>query len=83
MLVLRDRLLLDRDTRAWIDQALTVPSLELVPVDAEVGVTAAHLGAFGGDPADHLIVATALLSNSPLATADQRITESGLVQVVW
>ena len=83
MLVRKGRLKLDRDVRTWINLALAVPSLELLPVDADVGVSAAQLGPFGGDPADHLIVATALLESAPLATADECIADSGLVQVIW
>jgi PIN domain nuclease of toxin-antitoxin system len=83
MLVVRGRLKLDRDTRIWIDQALAAPSLELIPIDAEIGVTAAQLGPFGGDPADHLIVATALLRGARLVSGDERITDSGLVPMIW
>ena len=83
MLVLRGRLKLDRDTRAWIEQALAAPSVELIPIDAEIGVTAAQLPPFGGDPADQMIVATALLAGSPLVSADQRIADSGLARVIW
>jgi PIN domain nuclease of toxin-antitoxin system len=36
-----------------------------------------------GDPADRLIVATALTRDALLVTKDQAIRESGLVQTVW
>ena len=35
------------------------------------------------DPFDRMIVAAALAVGKPLLTADTRIRESGLVEVVW
>jgi PIN domain nuclease of toxin-antitoxin system len=57
--------------------------VELLPLEPEISVSAAALTAFGGDPADQMIVATARHWHSPLVSADQRITESGLISVVW
>jgi PIN domain nuclease of toxin-antitoxin system len=82
-LVVHGRLKLDRQVHEWVASALRAPRVELLPLEPEVAVAAAALGAFGGDPADHMIVATARDRKAPLATADERITESGLVHVVW
>jgi len=83
MLVVRNRLKLDRSTRVWVAQALSLPGVELVPLDAEVAVAAADLPEFGGDPADRMIVATARHHDANLATADERIADSNLVPIVW
>ena len=82
-LVVHGSLKLDRPTHEWIDRALRAPGVELLPLEPEVAVAAATLGAFGGDPADEMIIATARHRRSPLATADERIANSGLVEVVW
>jgi PIN domain nuclease of toxin-antitoxin system len=82
-LVVHGRLKLDRQVHEWIGTALRAPGVELLPLEPQIAVAAATLGAFGGDPADHLIVATARDRKAPLATADERITESGLVDIVW
>jgi PIN domain nuclease of toxin-antitoxin system len=82
-LVARGRLKLDRETGDWIASALRAPGVELLPLEPEIAVAAASLGGFGGDPVDHLIVATARHRRVPLATADDGIAESGLVEVVW
>jgi PIN domain nuclease of toxin-antitoxin system len=39
--------------------------------------------AFPGDPADRLIVATALIEGATLVTRDGRIRRSALVETVW
>ena len=43
-----------------------------IPVDGEIGVRAYELAGFHGDPADRIIVATALQGHR-LVTADERI----------
>lgn len=83
MLVTRGRLKLDRDVRAWVREALSLSRVALLPLQPEVAVLAAALPDYGGDPADDLIVSTARSLEASLATADSRITESGLVHVVW
>jgi PIN domain nuclease of toxin-antitoxin system len=83
MLVSRGRLRFNREVGVWIDQALKVPNLELLPLDPEVALIAASLSQSGGDPADHLILATALNRNAELVSADERIQSTGVVRVIW
>lgn len=40
-------------------------------------------GALRVDPSDRIIVATALVEGVKLVTKDSRITDSGIVPVVW
>jgi PIN domain nuclease of toxin-antitoxin system len=47
--------------------------VELEPLSAEIGVRSTRLADFHGDPADRLIVATALVLQMPLVTADAQI----------
>ena len=44
-----------------------------IPIDGEIAIRAGGLPDFHGDPADRLIVATALQTSSILMTADQKI----------
>jgi len=84
MLVERKRLRFDREVSLWIDQALKAPGVELLPLEPEICVFAAQLGAQrGGDPADHLIVATARRWSAQLVTGDKRIEGWGLVPILW
>jgi len=55
--------------REQIDQGIAE-----IPVDGDIGIRAADLRGFHGDPADRIIVATAL-GGHRLATADRRILE--------
>lgn len=84
MLVAKGRLEFDRDPLEWMKQALALPRVELLPLTPDVAVEAAALGTeFHGDPADRLVVATALDQAARLITRDLRIRRSGVVRTVW
>lgn len=66
---------------AWLEQALSIPGIEIAPLTVPIIAGAARLTGLC-DPADMLIVATALHFGVPLLTSDGRIEKSGLVQVI-
>lgn len=83
MLVAKRRLELDRPVIRWIGQALALPRVELAALTPAIAVRAAGLGAgFSGDPADRLIVATALEAGAPLFTRDASLRASPIVETV-
>lgn len=70
--------------RQWIELALRRDGLEICPLTAEVCVDSTELpGAFHGDPADQIIVATARGRSVPLVTCDRRIREYPHVATLW
>ena len=80
----RGRIELDRPPLVWLEEALALPRVELVPVTPAVAVRASRLGRdFPGDPADPVIVATALLESAGLVTRDSRIRDYPGVETVW
>jgi PIN domain nuclease of toxin-antitoxin system len=81
--VARGRVTLDRAPREWIEEALALPRVELLPLSPAVAVKATQLGAFHGDPADRLIVATAVLNAARLVSRDRNIRAYGGVDTVW
>ncbi len=68
----KGRLTLLQDIGAW-RRTLLDDGLVEITVDGEIGTHAAGLASLPGDPADRLIVATALLGGHQLVTADRRI----------
>jgi PIN domain nuclease of toxin-antitoxin system len=83
-LAARGRITLDRPPLDWLHDALAVPRVELMPLSPAVAVKAAGLpDSFPGDPADRLIVATALIEAAPLVTRDEGIRRAAIVATIW
>lgn len=58
-------------------------AVEFVPIDTTVWLRSLALPWDHRDPADRVIVSTALLKGVPLLTRDDVIRESGVVETVW
>lgn len=71
MLLEKGRIDLGHDMRAWRTRLLDDGLVE-IPVDGDIAIRANGLTGFHADPADRLIVATALGGHT-LVTADERI----------
>jgi PIN domain nuclease of toxin-antitoxin system len=84
MLAHRSRILLDLPIGEWIEKALAGTKTVTLPITVPVAVTA---GTFSydvvRDPADRLIVATALAHGVPLVTKDERIRRAAVVETIW
>lgn len=68
-LVLRRRVLLNMTLAAWIDEA-TGNAVCCLPVSREIAQLAAELPEHHRDPADRLIIATAIACNARLLSLD-------------
>ncbi len=83
MLVAKGRLALDRELLAFLRSGLGWEGVRLQPITPEIAARTATLPpSFHGDPADRLIVATALELGAPLATRDERITSAAIPGLV-
>jgi len=81
LLVQGGRLRVPVQLEVWLDQAMSIPGLEIAPLTVPIISGAARLTTLR-DPADMLIVATALHYGAPLLTNDRRIGDSGSVHVI-
>ena len=67
---------LPTDALTWLGNLLSYPSVQLLPITPEIAVRAYTLPEpFHRDPADRILVATALELSCPLLTSDRRIIE--------
>ena len=73
MLHEKGRLTLSNDLASW-RRTLLGEGLVEIAVDGEIGIRANELADFHGDPADRIIVATAL-GGHRLVTSDRRILD--------
>lgn len=83
MLVKKGRLKLGLSVDSLVRRCRTLPFLRFVAVDPSIAIASVELGPLHDDPADRLIVATALQLGAVLVTKDQRIRSSGIVETTW
>ncbi|MEI7901724.1 MAG: type II toxin-antitoxin system VapC family toxin [bacterium] len=83
-LMSKQRIQLDRDTENWVEQALEIPGLTLVPLTPLIACKACSLPPpFHDDPADQIIVASARVEGATILTADARIRGYSHCQTMW
>lgn len=76
MLEVKGRIALSLDCHTWVQQALAAPGLDLLTLEPDILIDSSRLpGAFHGDPADRIIVATARARGACLLTRDGKILE--------
>ena len=74
LLAAKGRLVLDLKPRRWFARFLDLPGVRLVPLTPEAAIASSFLpGSFHSDPADRLLVATAVTWPATLVTRDARI----------
>ena len=57
----------------WLDIALSHPDIQLLDLTIPIIIRSTKLVNFHKDPADQIIVATSIVSEIPLLTADEKI----------
>lgn len=72
MLVAKGRLIMELELDIWRNELLQTGLVE-IPLKGTIAIRAGQLEAFHGDPADRMIVATAIENSATLMTADERI----------
>ncbi len=78
------RLSISCDTEEWIDQALDMPKLRLVPLSPVLAYRSTVLPQpFHDAPADQIIIATAREENVIILTKDVRILNYQHARSVW
>lgn len=82
MLVARGRIELLRDIGDWLEAATSAPKIEVLALTPAIAAKASQID-LHGDPADRLIVATAIVHGSPVVTKDERIRRFDRVDAVW
>ena len=78
----RLRLLFDLDT--WVDKVVSIPNLEIIPPDHAILIQSVLLPEpFHKDPADRIIVASAMKRGATVMTRDEKIRRYPHVRTFW
>lgn len=84
LLTKRGRLKLSMDVADWISASESLPVLKFIPVDNRIALRSTMLpGKLHHDPADRIIVATALLLGATLITRDDKLLRYRHVDTLW
>lgn len=84
VMVERGRITARRPLGEWLEEALAQPRVELLPLTPAIASLGARFGsAIPGDPADRMILATAMEYGAALVTKDSRLAETKLVRTIW
>ena len=84
LLVVKGRLQLTMDVEDWIARSEALPFLSFIPVDNRIAVRSTSLpGTLHSDPADRIIIASALTLGTSIVTKDEKIKRYRHVKTVW
>ena len=84
MLASKGRIRLGPDMVDFLERALDRPRIRLEPLSPRIAVRANSFGdALHRDPADRLIIATAMELGAPLVTKDARMHAFEGVETIW
>ena len=84
LLASRGRLTFTMDAQDWIAKSEALPFLHFVPVDNAIAVRSVGLAEpFHSDPADRIIVATAIIMGVPVVSSDMKIGRYPHVKSIW
>ena len=67
----------------WFREAIRLHGIGEIPISSEIASKAALLSGFHNDPADRIIIATAILENMVIITKDKNFSEYTEIKVLW
>ena len=84
LLVTKKRLKLTLDISDWIAKSESLPFIQFVPVTNSIAVKSVNLPSpLHPDPADRIIIATALSVGAPLVTKDKKLLSYSHINTIW
>jgi PIN domain nuclease of toxin-antitoxin system len=83
MLAAFTRIMLHEPVTSWVNGLLSLPRVELLPLEPEIAIDTAWMGITHRDPADRMLMATARYHGVPLVTKDARIRDARVVETIW
>ncbi len=84
LLVAKKRLKLSIDVTDWIGKSERLPFFKFFPIDNSVAVKSVNLPRpLHKDPADRIIVATAMTLAAPVVTKDKKLLNYPHVETIW
>ena len=84
LLVIKKRLTLSLDVTDWIAKSEGLPFIQFIEISNSIAVKSVNLPQpLHSDPADRIIIATALTAGVPLVTKDKKLLNYPHVETIW
>jgi len=84
LLVIKKRLTLSLDVTDWIAKSEGLPFIQFIEISNSIAVKSVNLPQpLHPDPADRIIIATALTAGVPLVTKDKKLINYPHVKTIW
>ena len=84
LLVARKRLKLSLEISDWVAKSENLPFFQFIPVTNSIAIKAVNLPQpLHSDPADRIIIATAISAGAALVTKDKKISSYRHVKTIW
>lgn len=84
LLVAKQRLKLTLSLDDWIARSEALPFFQFIAVTNRIAIRSVNLQPpLHADPADRIIIATALTEGVPVVTKDEKVTRYRAVQTIW
>ena len=84
LLVIKKRLTLSLDVTDWIAKSEGLPFIQFIEISNSIAVKSVNLPQpLHPDPADRIIIATALSAGVPLVTKDKKLLNYPHVKTIW
>jgi PIN domain nuclease of toxin-antitoxin system len=84
MLIRKKRVEIEETPANFLRLVLSARNYQVVGISPEIADLSVNLDArINGDPADRLIVATSLIKQAALITADGNLISAGIVETIW
>jgi PIN domain nuclease of toxin-antitoxin system len=84
LLVKKKRLTLSLDVTDWIAKSEGLPFIQFIEISNSIAVKSVNLPQpLHPDPADRIIIATALSTGVPLVTKDKKLLDYPHIKTIW
>lgn len=67
----------------WFEKATKLHGIDVVAITSEIAMLSTQIPTHHYDPADRIIIATAMINNYTILTPDQHISRYPKIRVVW
>lgn len=83
LLIKKNRMGFSIDIDSWLEKLESLPFIKFIPVDNKIASQSVKLDFDNSDPADRIIIATALNMGAKLITSDKKILNYSKIQTIW